>query len=53
MADLLNLIDMGITFFVPGVVWSVLLVGLLQFIREPIKDIRIPAVRVVLQARSR
>jgi len=53
MANLLNLIHLGITFFVPGVVWSVLLVGLLQFIREPIKDVRIPSARVVTQARSR
>lgn len=52
MVDLLSLVNAGITFLVPAVVWTVLVAGLFQLIWEPIHDTRITSRRVAPQARN-
>jgi len=53
MSDLLYLVNAVITFLVPALVWTVLLVGVFQLVWEPIRNARMTSQQVAPQGRSR
>ncbi|MGD2178764.1 MAG: hypothetical protein PVG71_13190 [Anaerolineae bacterium] len=53
MAYLLHIFDLGIKFLVPAMVWTLLVIGLFQLVRESIPRPRIASRRVAREGGSR
>lgn len=53
MAYLLYILELGITFLVPAVVWALLVIGSFQLVRESLPKFRLTSRRVAPEAHSR
>jgi len=53
MAYLLNIFDLGITFLVPATVWTLLVIGVFQLVRESIPRPRVASRQVAREGGSR
>jgi len=52
MVDLLRILDLGITIFVPAVVWTLLGVGVIQLVRESLHEPRVVHRQMARSTRS-
>jgi len=53
MTYLLTIFDLGIRFLVPAIVWTMLVIGLFQLVRESIPKPRVTSRQVAPQGSSR